>query len=284
MSKARIILSIGAILLIIGLFLLPKVVVDNQDPTTVEAAGSESNHQDEAVATENKATNVMHNSEIPSEGQSLLASLKENFENSEDDKKSAIFADSLAAVFKSYNKLDSAAKYGAIAASLVPTKQNLTKAGDYYYDAFSFAVDPEKSLSLAENAREYYEKAMALGDEKEMLDIEAKIAMTYIASSNPMKGIGMLRDILEKDPNHEEAIYNLGILSIQSNQYDKAIERFEKLVSLYPENLQAQFYLGLSYFEAGKKEKAKKQFEKVKTLDKDPEVQAAVDDYLAEIK
>ena len=159
----------------------------------------------------------------------------------------------------------------------------MIKAGDAYYEAFTYAVEADKSAALAESARDYYSKAMEMEGEGELLDIKAKVAMTYIASSTPMQGIAMLREILEEDPEHEGAIYNLGILSIQSGQYDKAVERFEKLVALYPENLQAQFYLGLSYFEAGKEDKAKAQFEKVKTLDKDPEVQAAVDGYLEEI-
>jgi Flp pilus assembly protein TadD len=97
-----------------------------------------------------------------------------------------------------------------------------------------------------------------------------------------MQGIALLREVLEEDPDNEQATFNLGILSIQSGQYDRAVERFEKLATLYPENLQAQFYLGLSYLETGKRAKARKQFEKVKELDADPAVQAAVDGYLEE--
>jgi cytochrome c-type biogenesis protein CcmH/NrfG len=110
------------------------------------------------------------------------------------------------------------------------------------------------------------------------------MAMTYVATSSPMQGIILLREVLESDPVNEQAMFNLGILSIQSRQYDKAIERLEKLVSIYPENLQAQFYLGVSYFESGEKQKAKKLFELVKVKDNDPALQATVNSYLEEIK
>jgi len=280
MSKTQIFLSVGALLLVIALFLLPKVVVDNEESASVQ-------NPDESAAPTSSLDSVdLHNSALAPESESLVNILRENINNSDDNKKIVIFADSLADVFKKHNLLDSAAKYLAVAADKNATFERFKIAGDAYYEAFTFAMDASKANDLAEKSRSYYTKAKETGsgDKKEVLDMDANMAMTYIASSNPMKGIGMLTEILEKDSEHEAAIFNLGILSIQSTQYDKAVERFEKLVSLYPDNLQAQFYLGLSYMESGDKRKARKQFEKVKELDSDPEVQATVDSYLEEIK
>lgn len=280
MSKSKIILSVAALVIIIGLFLLPKVVV-NEESASVQNTEESSNPD---ITTNPSPEVESHSNEIPSDSQNLVNSLRENFNNSDNNEKIVIFADSLAALFKSYNMLDSAAKYQGIAAEKDPAVSSFKKAGDAYYEAFTFAVDHTKAQDLAEKAREYYNKGIELGSGEEALDMKANVAMTYIATSNPMQGISMLTEILKEDPEHEAAIFNLGILSIQSNQYDKAVERFEKLVSLYPENLQGQFYLGLSYKESGKDQKARKQFEKVKTLDSDPEVQATVDSYLEEIK
>lgn len=106
--------------------------------------------------------------------------------------------------------------------------------------------------------------------------------MTYVATETPMKGITMLREVVEKDPNNEMANFNLGILSIQSKQYEKAVPRFEKIVEMNPENWKARFYLGIAFKESGKKEKAKEQFELVKKLEQDPEVINIVDGYLKE--
>lgn len=280
MSKTQIIISAGAILLIIGIFLLPKVVVDNSADAEVASSGEVAPN----APSQSPEVEAVHNAQVSPEDEILLNTLRENYKSNVDNEKSAIFADSLAAVFKQYNKLDSAAKYYAIAAEKVPSQEALLKAGNTYFEAYTYAVTPERSQQLGEKAREYYEIVLGQEGGEALLDVKANLAMTYIASSDPMKGIALLREILEKDPNHKGAIFNLGVLSIQSNQYDRAIERFEQLVGLDPENVQAQFYLGLSYFEAGRKTMAKKQFEKVKTLDSDPEIQAAADGYLEEIQ
>ena len=41
-------------------------------------------------------------------------------------------------------------------------------------------------------------------------------ALKLIESNNPMEGVFMLRKILEKEPKNKEALFNLGLLSIQS--------------------------------------------------------------------
>jgi cytochrome c-type biogenesis protein CcmH/NrfG len=95
-----------------------------------------------------------------------------------------------------------------------------------------------------------------------------------------MQGISMLREILVEDPQNEQAIFNMGLLSMQSGQYKRAAERFEELVKLYPENIQGQFYLGVSYFESKQNNKAKKQFQIVRSTSTDPMVLTSVESYL----
>jgi Flp pilus assembly protein TadD len=76
----------------------------------------------------------------------------------------------------------------------------------------------------------------------------------------------------------------MGMLSIQSGQHERAIERLEQLVEINPEHTQAQLLLGVAYMNVGQNRKAKDQFNKVKLLDKDPSVQATVDSYLKDLK
>ncbi len=94
----------------------------------------------------------------------------------------------------------------------------------------------------------------------------------------------MLREVLAADPKNELALFNLGMLSIQSSQYDKAIERLEELVKINPAHTQGQLLLGIAWMSKGEKTKAKEQFQKVKDMDKDPSVQATVDSYLKDLK
>ena len=88
-------------------------------------------------------------------------------------------------------------------------------------------------------------------------------ALKLIESNNPMEGVFMLRKILEKEPKNKEAIFNLGVLSIQSKQYDKAIERFNQLLIIDSLDKRAYLHLGISNFELGNEEEANFFFDKV---------------------
>ena len=85
------------------------------------------------------------------------------------------------------------------------------------------------------------------------------------------------------DRVRELALFNLGMLSIQSGQNEKAVSWLSRLVEVNPAHTQGTLLLGLAYMNTGEKKKAKEQFEKVKDMDKDPAVQAAVDSYLKDL-
>jgi Flp pilus assembly protein TadD len=76
----------------------------------------------------------------------------------------------------------------------------------------------------------------------------------------------------------------MGMLSIQSGQYDRAVGHLDKLLAVNPNHIQGNLLLGVAYMNTDNKEKARQQFEKVKQLDKDPAVQATVDSYLKDLK
>ncbi len=274
MLKSRIIILVIAIILVIGLFLLPKIVVDNENEQLAEADSAEVSN--ETTPKNDVGTNAQHQSGITEEMQQQINSLRNSYLSAESEEKSAIFADSLAVLFKEASKLDSAAKYTELATN------NLEAVGDAYYDAFSFAVDAQKANELGEKVRFYYQKL--LSNDASRLDIKTKIAMTYVSTDNPMSGIMMLREVLESDPNNEDALFNLGVLSIQSGQYKNAIERFDQLLKNHPDNEQAMFYLALSYFNDGQRPKAKALFEKIKNTSNDEQVLAAVESYLNELE
>jgi len=221
-----------------------------------------------------------HNNEIPDSVQARIDSFYDSYKNAENQEKRLIFADSLAKAYETVGKLDSLAKYSEVRAQVVPSLTNNLKAGDGYYEAYNFAVDPSKRNALAEKARVYYQRV--LEENSGMLDVKAKLAMTYVSGEQPMTGIMMLREVLEQDATNEMAIYNLGILAITSGQLDKAIERFTKLRELDPENMEANFYLGYCLFETGKVQESKPYFEKVKELGVGDLVTAA-EDYLEKI-
>jgi Flp pilus assembly protein TadD len=94
----------------------------------------------------------------------------------------------------------------------------------------------------------------------------------------------ILREIIKADPKNKEALYSLGLMSIQSNQLDKAVGRFEEILKYYPDDAGAHFYLGICYQNLEQKQKARDYFLKAKALNKDAAFQASVDEYLKELK
>lgn len=272
MLKTRIILAVASAAIIGLIFMLPKAVVEND--SEMEASGHVDSTASLPVASPHQAL---------SKGSSeKIKGLRARYLSDPTNEKNAIFADSLAKLYKEAGKFDSAAWFAKEVSTFLKTKESFLKAGDYYYQAFTFAVDALKQQQLAEEARGFFEKVLVI--EPGNLEAKTKMAMTYVSSSTPMKGILMLREVIAQDPKNELALFNLGMLSVQSGQYDKAIERLEELEKINPENIQGQLLLGVAYMNKGDKAKAKQQFEKVKKLDKDPSVQATADSYLNDLK
>ena len=180
----------------------------------------------------------------------------------------------LSDTFGRYQKFDSAAFYADQAARLSPKVENYLRAGDRYYEAYGFATDEEKAKILGEKTRTYYQKA--LDQNSELLAAKANMAMTYVSTPSPMQGIMLLREVLDADPTNELALFNLGILSMRSNQYTKAVDRFKQILQNHPENTKAQFYLGVCLVELGKTEEATKVLADVKKKEKDPVIQQAI--------
>ncbi len=110
-------------------------------------------------------------------------------------------------------------------------------------------------------------------------EVELKKALLIIEKGEqPMKGILMLRALLEKDPNNIDVIWQLGDLSIQSGQYSKAVGRFEKFVSLTEgdEKVSGLIKLSDSYFFDEKRQKALETLMQAKELDKDSKLEAEI--------
>src|SRR5690606_38551350 len=120
-------------------------------------------------------------------------------------------------------KFDSAAWFAERAAEFFNNEESWSKTAEAYYQAYSFAVDSKKQAAYAVKAREYFDKVLAVSPTN--LDAKTKQAMTYLSDANPMQAITTLREVLAQDPDNKLALYNMGMLSIQSGQYDRAVER-----------------------------------------------------------
>lgn len=177
------------------------------------------------------------------------------------------------------------AKYTEEKAKLVPTEKNWILSGDNYFKAFRLSKKQSKEMII--KAISSYEKALELNPEN--LDAQTSIGVAYVEGATilgemPMKGIGILLEVVNKDPKNINALTNLGYFAIQSGQYEKAIERFTKIIEIDPENAEAYLYLTDVYLSQNDKEKGLKTLEKYKSLVNDPLLKQQVDQYMKEIK
>jgi tetratricopeptide (TPR) repeat protein len=276
MSKSQVIIVVVAIIAVIFLFNLPRHLVKNEKSSGGKGA-------EKATITEIKEE--AHRNNISEADLLKLEKLRKSYQSVSDKEKKLKFADSLANLFRSLNEFDSSAAYFAEMVAISSAKENLIKAGDAYFDASVFALKREKSTKLVETSRDYYQRV--LDREPQNLEVKTKMARTYFGSEDPqntMTGVKILKEVISEDPDNEEALYTLGQLSIQSKQFDKAVERFQSLLKTKPENIEAEFWLGYSQMMLGNKKEARASFERVIKNTDDPQVKTSAENYLKELK
>lgn len=117
------------------------------------------------------------------------------------------------------------------------------------------------------------------------IDIRTAEAVALVNGEDPMRGIMALREILQDDPDNVEAHWHLGLFSVQSGQYDKALERFKKVIELAGDNVpDAWFYLGRTYATLDSLPQAIESLKKYRTLAQDTAIIGGVDRYLIELE
>jgi tetratricopeptide (TPR) repeat protein len=140
-------------------------------------------------------------------------------------------------------------------AEKLPTEENYLAAAYRYFDAFKIAGDELLRTQLVDKAISSYSKVLEINPKN--LNAKTDLGVCYAeGTSEPMKGILMLRDVIKEDPNHEMAQLNLGFLSVKSNQFDKAIDRFTTVMKINSKRTDVFYFLGHTYYESGKKDSA----------------------------
>ena len=191
--------------------------------------------------------------------------------------------DSVARIWDQKKMFALSAHYYELKAGKDHLEKSFLNASYRYFDAYKDAVDSTVKMNLAEKAILNYSKVLELNSKN--LDAKTDLGILYAeATPEPMKGIMMLRDVVAENPDHENAQLNLGFLSLKSNQFDKALERFDKVLVINPEHIDAHLFKGQVYVQKGDKQKAIENFEKFNTLSTDiPRIQE-VNKYIEMLK
>jgi tetratricopeptide (TPR) repeat protein len=173
------------------------------------------------------------------------------------DNSSTTLIDSLGKMWDRLEMPQVSSHYYELLAEKNPDEKSWTNAAYRYYDAFRITGDSALRKIFVEKAIESYQKVLEINPEN--LDAKTDLGACYAeGTSNPMQGIMLLRDVVAKNPQHEMAQFNLGVLSVKSGQYEKAVDRFQKVLEINPGNLNARFMLGRTYAMMGNKDLALK--------------------------
>ncbi|GAB3640743.1 tetratricopeptide repeat protein [Spirosoma arcticum] len=296
MNKFVLLVVVLASALTVGLYTLPKVVVRNENRQLTQSIGGGRQSQGAGRAASDSLNaaassgpvddsqpdrSEIHEKPVSVAEQKRLETLRIAFAEANSAQKEAV-GEKLIVAFRELTRYDSAARYADLLAIAQPNERNMLRAGDAYFEAYTFAVDEKKIATLGQKTRDYYQKVLARNPN--LLSAKANMAMTYVNTETPMQGIMLLREVLQQEPTNELALFNLGLLSMRSNQYGRAIERFRQILVNNPTSRKAQFYLGVSLAEAGQKEEARRVLAEVKKQEKDPQILAAVHEYEDRLK
>ena len=156
-------------------------------------------------------------------------------------------------------------------------------AGERFLGVAQFLKPEDKPWAYTE-ARAIFEKVLEMSPDNADAKINLGICMVETNPDNPMQGIGLLREVVAKDPNNTRAILQLGHFSVLSGQFSKAIERYKQALEIDPNLAEAYFYLGDTYAKMGDMVNAEKYLLQYRSLLKDEEVKKQLDIYLEDLK
>lgn len=281
-TRNQLLLITAGVLVGVLIFLAPDRLSNDSAEDDDHHTSEPHNHEHEHQAESNASTEQLS---IDSLDQLFLSSKMEQLKLAIDDKDKLEVYDSLILFSKRRNYPPLVASYSEQKAQLINTEEEWMTAGDNYFKAFRLSKNTDKTM--ISKAIESYEKVSEINDNN--LSAKTAIGVAYVEGAAamgvmPMKGIGLLKEVLEEDPENIDALTNLGYFSIQSGQYEKAIERFETILTIDSTNAEAYIYLTDIYLSQDNQEKGIQTLTKYKTLVNDPLVSQQVDEYIEEIR
>jgi len=275
MLQRKQIIVIGSVVVLMGLMLsldIQGLVKPNEGAAAANASGPAQTAKIKEVSLEDISLKSK---------ESLNASLKKQISDLEAQLKSASESDKLsiekqlAQQWDDVNQSTPAAFYYELIAEKEPNFDSWLKAGDKFTDAYQQSMDTLVQPALVQKAISSYQKADKI--KPNTLEVKTGLGIAYVTGTpNPMQGITLLLDVVKQDPKNLKANLNLGLFSMKSGQFDKAVERFKTVIEIAP-SAEAWFYLASSYENMDRKTEAIAAYLKTKEIAADPNMSTFVD-------
>jgi tetratricopeptide (TPR) repeat protein len=271
MPRAQIIAIFGALALFV-LLLFANTTPPKVDKTKMAAANSEEDLEAVVADAANSLTGT---------SKAHVSEYLKAFDHATTEQKLS-FSDSLSKTWDRLKRPDIAAYYAEKKAIIADKPELWNKAGERYYNAVRFAQADKRPI-LYQHAISCFEKV--LNREPRNLDAKTSLGACYVeGTADPMKGIGLLREVIAQDSTHINAQLNLAFFSIKSGQFEKGIDRFNKVLKIDPAYVEAYLFLADAYERTGNKQKAIETLEKYVTLVDDVTIKNEVNTYINKLK
>ena len=126
---------------------------------------------------------------------------------------------------------------------------------------FSPVTPPQNETGMTEN--EETEQEATIDPDQE---VDEALHQLQSGEAPPMEAILRISKVAEDFPDNVKANFTLGVLSMQTGQYEKAIERFQTVTRVQPDNPDAWRLLSEAHLRTGDTATAKMNFEKALQL------------------
>ncbi len=179
--------------------------------------------------------------------------------------------------------------YLSAGAKLDNSEKNLTFAAQLILDNLRGEQDEAKLNWKTEQAVALFEQALQLNPEN--ADLKIGLGSCYIYGKGrmgkpeeTMKGIQQLLSVVRKDSANMKAQLVLGVGGYLSGQYDKAIDRLQKVVTAEPGNIEGIAFMADAYAAKGDKAEAIKWYQVLKRVANNRQYDLEVDERIKQLK
>ena len=268
---------IGSVVILMGLMLSMDIqgLVKPKEGSAVPAS-SAAPVRELSLDDVSKASKQNLNANLNKQISDLEATLK----GASDSEKLSLHKQ-LAQQWDDVNLAAPAAFYYELIALKEPAYSSWLKTGDRFTDAYQQTADTTMQPVLVQKAITSYQQADKLQPNTDK--VKTGLGIAYVTGTpNPMQGIQLLLEVVKNDPKNLKANLNLGLFSMKSGQFEKAVERFKTVISQAP-SAEAWFYLASSYENMGKKSDAIGAYLKTKEIAADPNMSQFVDRKINEL-
>lgn len=190
--------------------------------------------------------------------------------------------DSLSALWKQSGNLLLHSWYNTQSAQLGKTPEAIIEAGRKSLAAARFVQGQTAQRFLVAQAIAVLEPAAKANPDDRQLKVD--LAGAYVeGTADPMKGITMLRELVQTDSTFLPAQIQLALFAMQSGQLDKAERRLRSILKMNADFLEAYLYLGQALADQGKKKEAVDVLQQYLKRNKEPWMNDQVKTYIEQI-